>query len=717
MSTASAVRTRIEEDVVPDEAFVDLEAGDFSFWPARVWRFRHSNPANPRVSLNWSFELPSGGFSTDSEHIVLLEGFKTVVWGMLTNDAYGKRLSIGTLGSMVGGIREAFRWFAWQGLGDFGEISAAEQERYLDVLPRLILARDEVYPGFAAEGYSYGYYSRPATAETHGTSEEEDEEEVPSTADQTQEDGGFSYCQVANRISVIYYIHAQRSLLAKRGLPVFAPAPFKGKTVGEVSAGLAEYVVNRIPALPQAVSLPLLTEVLRWIDDVGPQVARVHLEYQRARLKGSDSLAAAFTMLDELGFSNEQVAPLPWRERVEDQGEELADPVSSGYHRMRLAALMYRDACVLALQYLAGLRISEVCSPMVLKQKVDGLPSCLYKRVSPDGMMDLYFLKGVLVKSRRHPKSTEWVIGCAPSGSSRVPALVTALDQLHDLFSPFLSDDKEMPLFLHFANRFGLPKSAMSVVRAEGITLQRGARRYIRCFVDLSKLPDFDRFGNSLVRYRETRGQCIRTHQGRKTFADFCLKTRKSALSPLSFHFGHLTESVTYKGYYEPVQRLQDDLESMAHSATVDFFVSRSEGRVVFGNMADAVRRFFDEFELNSIEDVRLLRARVKEIVIAHDIRIFFSDYGNCFISVAPMESRCQSAAGGVSWMLKRPNYITRSVSMCGGCNCFVLDESHLPYWENRAETWREAAKDPRNRVAVGKYQQSVVILRLFERR
>lgn len=716
MLTASAVPTRVEDDVIPDEAFVDLEAGDFSFWLARVWRFRHSNPARPMVSLNWAFELPSGGFSTDPEHVVLLEGFKTVVWGMLTNAAYGKRLSIGSLGSMSGGIREGFRWFVWRGLSDFAQVSAAVQEEYLNVLPRLLLEREEVYPGFAAEGYRFGYYGRPATVEEEQRSDE-GEEEVPPTADPAQEDDGFSYSQVANRISVIYYIHAQRSLLAKRGLPVFTPAPFKGKTFGEVSAGIAEYVVNRIPALPQAVSLPLLTEVLTWIDDVGPQVTRVHLTYQGEGLRRSDSLDAAFTMLDEAGFSNERLALLPWRERPEDRGEELADPVASGYHRMRLAALMYRDACVLALQYLAGLRISEVCSPMVLKQKVDGLPSCLYKRVSPDGMMDLYFLKGVLVKSRKRPQPTDWVIGCAPSGSNKVPVLVKALDQLHDLFSPFFSEDKEMPLFVHFANPLGLPKGEASVVGADGTALQRGCRRFIRCFVDLSKLPDFDRFGNNLVRYRETRGQCIRTHQGRKTFADFCLKTRKSALSPLSFHYGHLTEAVTYKGYYEPIQRLEDDLENMAHSATVDFFVSRSEGKVVLGNMADAVRRFFDEFELNSIEDVRLLRERVKEIVIAHDIRIFFSDYGNCFISVAPLESRCQRAAGGVSWMLKRPNYISRSVSMCGGCNCFVLDESHLPYWENRAETWREAAMDPRNRVAVGRYQQSVVILRLFERR
>lgn len=702
---------------VPEEAFVDLEAPDFNyFWGARVWRFRHSNPADQVMSMNWRFALPSGGFSTDPQFYILLEGFKTVVWGMLTNNAYGKRLSVGTLCSMGGGIREAFRWFVWQGISDFSQVSPAVQEQYLDLLPQLILTKEEVYPGFVAGG-RFGRAIPSLDDAEEEEAQDAEEVEVNGKEVATQEDDGASYSQVANRLGVFYYIHAQRSLLKRRGLPVFNPPPFMGKSFGEVSSGLAKWVISRIPALPRAVSLPLLTEVLRWVDDVGPLVTQAHLSFQSALLEGRISPRAAVNELEAAGFSEERLALIPWRERLEDGHNEWGDPVGSGSHRMRLALLMYRDACVLALQYLAGLRISEVCSPMVLKHKVNGLPSCLYKRVSPDGMMDLYFLKGMLVKGRRNPKPNDWVIGCAPCGSDKVPALVRALNQLHDLFSPFIAEDEESPLFVHFSNGWGMPRSVDSLVRADGIALQRGSRRFLRCFVDLSKLPDFDRFGNSLVRYRDSRGECIRTHQGRKTFADYCLKTRKSALSPLSFHFGHLTESVTYKGYYEPIQRLEDDLENMAYSATVDFFVSRSEGKVVFGSMAVAVQRFFDDFGLNSIKDVQALRAKVEEIVLVHDIRIFFNDYGNCLISVAPLESRCQKAAGGASWLLKRPDYVGRNDSMCSGCNCFLLDRSHLQYWESRAEIWKEAAKDPTNRVAVKRFQQSRAVLRLFKGR
>ena len=715
MTATALAREALTENGVLQEAFVDLECPDFdSFWTARVWRFYHTNPANHLVALNWHFPLPSREFSTDPKFNVLLEGFRTVVWGMLTNDAYGKRLSVGTLCSIGGGVREAFRWFVWKRIGDFSQITPEVQQQYLDVLPKLILAKDEVYPGFVAEG-QFGHPVSSAGLDSDDTDEIAD---VQTEDESMLEDEGFSYSQVANRIGLFYYIHAQRRLLQERGLPVFLRSPFNGKSFGEQSRSLAEWVVKRIPALPPAVSLPLLNEVMRWVDEVGAKVADAHRTYQSAVLtRRRKALAAAFDKLDEAGFSEQRLALIPWRERFEQGGNALGNPVGFEPHRMRLAVLMYRDACVLSVQYLAGLRISEVCSPKVFKRKVNGLASCLYNRVSPDGMMDLYFLKGLLVKGRSRPVAKDWVIGCVPRGTNQVPVLVKALNQLHDVFSSFYSDEKEMPLFLHFSNGWGMPRDKRSVVQADGVALQRGCRRFLRCFVDLSELPDFDDLGNSLVRYRDSRGQCIRTHQGRKTFAEYCLKTSKSTLSALSFHYGHITEAITYAGYFQPIQRFAEELETMAYSATVDFFVSRAEGRPVFGKMAKSIDRFLKEFGLKSIKDLKPLREKVEGIVIAHDIRIFFHVDGNCFISALPMKSRCQEAAGGASWMLRRPNYMTKTAAMCGGCDCYLLDESHLPYWKSREESWRDAARDPTNFVAVATFKQSQNVLRYFKKK
>jgi hypothetical protein len=450
-------RHALADDTILEEAFVDLKHPDFdAFWRARRWKFRHSNPANRVMTLSWHFALPTGEFSTDLKFLVLLESFKTVVWGMLANEAYGKRLSVGTLTSIGGGMREAFRWFVWKNIKDFSRIGPAVQQQYLDVLPQLILAKHEVYPDFVAEG-QFGHPLKVPGFEDDG-----DEDELPGElkngSELSSEDEGFSYSQVANRLAIFYYIHAQRKLLKERNLPVFEAKPFGGKSFGEQTRSLAEWVIKRIPALPPSVSLPMLNEVVRWVDEVGPSVARAHRAFQAAVARGRRSLlTASFNQIDVAGFSERTLALIPWRERSEEGGNGLGDPVGQDHHRMRLALLMYRDACVLALQYLAGLRISEVCSPHVLKRKKDGLASCIYKRESPNGLLDLFFLRGKLLKGRDDPIEKDWVIGCVPRGSKVLPVIVRALNQLHDVFSPFFSDTTEMPLFLHFGNRWGMP--------------------------------------------------------------------------------------------------------------------------------------------------------------------------------------------------------------------------------------------------------------------
>lgn len=714
---ALAQRHAENAKAIQQEAFVDLDRPDFdAFWLALVWKFHHSNPATPVFVIHWHFELPTGEFSTDLKYCVLLESFKTVVWGMLTNEAYGKRLSVGTLASVSSGMREAFRWLVWMNIKDFSRITTAVQKKYLDVLPKLILTKNEVYPNFVAKGKFVRFTKSAAPA----MERDEDElgGEIQASGELLVEDEGFSYAQVANRLAIFYYAHAQRKLLKERELPVFTERPFGGKAFGDVASSLAHWVIKRIPALPPSVSLPMLHEVMRWVDEVGPKVARAHRKFQSAvALKRRKLLAAAFDDVDDAGFSEQRLELIPWRERLEEGGGAHGTPVLYDHHRMRLALVMYRDACVLALQYLAGLRISEVCSPLVFKAKFDGLASCMYKRESPNGLLDLYFLRGRLLKGREYPLEKDWVIGCVPRGSKELPVVVRALNILHDVFSPFFSDTEPLPLFLNFNNRWGMPVESSSIVPADGVALLRGCRRFFRCFVDLSQLPDFDDFGNSLALYRDTRGECVRTHQGRKTFAEYCLKTSKSNLSPLSYHFGHLTEAITEAGYFQPIQRFGQELEAMAYSATVDFFVSRAEGRPVFGKMATVIERFLKDFGLRSINDMKVLREKVEGIVVANDIRIFFHSDGNCFIGALPMESRCQEAAGGASWMLRRPNYMTRTTTMCGGCGCYLLDDSHLAYWEHREAEWREAARDPFNFVAVKIHQQSQAVLRFFKRK
>lgn len=696
-----------------DKEFLALSDAHELFMGRVKWKLRHTNPANPVVEINWSFTLPSGGYSTDPENHALYTGFRVVVWGMIVNLRYGKALSLGTLGAVMAGVRELFRWLVWKGVRDFSEISQALQAAYLRDIPTLVLNRQSFYGLAATEGYS----------EVGDGSEDLDDEDVSPDVqlggleiveDSEEQEDGFTYAQVSSRILPLYYIYAQRRTLEDQGLPVIFDKPFSGDSAGVIASKLSKHVVNRLPALPEAVCLPLLSEVIYWIDELGPKIVRSLGIYLGAREASSDYPKHIDQSLD-LEFIEDRLSAVPWREpRFAGDLDTVGGPVTVS-HRLRIAVLSLRDACVLAIQFLAGFRISEVCSVTASSSLATGLPSCLSKRSSPDGIYDMYFLSGEVVKGRTARNEADWVVGCVIKGSNELPLIVRAVAILHQLFAPYLSRDAETPLFLNFGNPVGIPVDKAFVVPADGVALLRGMRRFIRCFVNLADLPDFDNDGVSLVRYRESRGQCIRSHQGRKTFGTYCLSTRESSLQAVSSHFRHLSVWITLDGYYSSVARMKSEIEKMRYSGTVDFFVSATAGMRVFGNMAEAVEKFIQQYGLRDVEDEDDLRAVIENIVRMHDIPIHFNGAGDCHIKARPMESRCQEAGAGPSWMRDVPNYVTRSVSMCLGCGCFGLHRGHLPFYLHREEKYRDAAADPTNRVAVERYEQTRKIILLIQ--
>jgi hypothetical protein len=599
----------------------------------------------------------------------------------------------------------------------FQDLTPQNQRDFVAALPVLLTNREEIYPGFRQYGYSVGYHSPSLTEGDTEADDDDVEDEISDEdviADLDSEDCGYSYHQVSNRLRVLSFIHGQRKLIKKRGIPMFNKPPFDGEAYGTVASRITPYVINRLPAVPEAVALPLLSAVLDWVDRIGPTLAAAHQRYQCA-IWGNDKrlMKMAMREIDSLGFDYATLSKLPWKERPAVPGSD--EPNLSDSHRVRLSALMYRDACVLALQYLVGPRVSEICSAIVSRQKKKGLPSCVYKRESPDGHFDIYFLKGKIKKGLPRPVDHDWAVGLAPRGAKHLPLVVRAVTHLHTMWAALNPDTEEYSLFQNFSNRKAMPLDLRHVVPATGMALQRGIRRFVRCFVDLSGLPDFDDFGNDLRPYRDSRGQCIRNHQGRKTFAEYALRTRDSALEALSDHYGHFNTVITYKGYYEPIQRQASELDDMQLSATVNFFVSRAHGKKVFGNMAKQIDSFVSDNGLGDIKDIGVLRDKIKDLVVVHDIRIFFGSHGACFISASPLKSRCRQSGGQVSFLFRTPDYESRSIEMCCGCDCLAVDASNLHYYEKRMETNRVAAGDPTNRTAVARFQTSARIVKAIK--
>lgn len=743
-----AVRDDLTGIPFAESRLIELTTTDYGFWANKKWKFGSSNSAKPVETINWEFSLPDGSLSTSDQHVLLLEGFKTVVWGVLASHDGGKPLKTGSCGPIMVGVRELFRWLVWRGIENFAELTDSVHQAYLEVLPEIILRREEFYPGFVPEGSNFSVqHKRSAGASDASEWPEEDSElEAENSAAESMaaediddsdfgsEDEGYSYAQLTLRLRTLYFISFQRRLLERRNIPCFKFSPFKGKSYGEVASKIVPHVIKRIKALPEAVALPVTSAAAHWADLKGSEMAASCQRYVvGAREDNSKLTGMAVRELEGLGFSADAIRLLPWKERT----DATDNPPDSDYslepgtasvgvcepsqlhvsHRVRLAMLMFRDACTLLLLFLVGMRISEVCSIRASRLKVGGLPSCIIKRESPDGLYDIYLLKGIVVKNRSRASSHEWAIGMMPRDTAELPICVKALNHLHTMWSEYYPTDAESPMFLHFSNGVGLARNPANLVGADGVTLQRGLRRFIRCFVDLSGLPDFDDYGNRLSEYRDSAGQNIRTHQGRKTFAEHVLQTRASAAEALRLHYGHMSKFILYHGYFEPAQRQLNDYERMLESATVNFFVSQVEGVAVFGNIAPAVQSFLADNNLADIHDLDKLRDSVSQLVKVHGIRVYFGEHGACLMTVAPSKSRCRVASNTESWMTTQPDFTSRSYSMCTGCDCFTAGKNHLPFWKARAASYSEAAKDPVNRVAVTRYQISVKVVKAIEAR
>jgi len=260
-------------DIRFDESrLIELTTADYGFWGNKKWKFPTGNPANPVETINWEFSLPDGNLSTSDVHVLLLEGFKTVVWGTLTNYDGGKRLRTGSCGAIMVGVRELFRWLVWRGIDNFAELDDSVQQAYLEALSDIILRRDEFYPGFVAEGFRCSVSAgKPMVGRSNVFEQSEEASELDddtvaaeSIASESMddsefvaEDEGFSYAQLTLRLRTLYFISQQRRLLKRRNIGCFTRAPFKGKAFGEIASKIVPHVIKRIKALPEAVALPV----------------------------------------------------------------------------------------------------------------------------------------------------------------------------------------------------------------------------------------------------------------------------------------------------------------------------------------------------------------------------------------------------------------------------------------------------------------------------
>ncbi|QPS42847.1 hypothetical protein I6G56_14815 [Burkholderia humptydooensis] len=684
-------------------------------WTDFVWRFVNTTPGQ-KNNIFWDFLLPDGTRSTDKQNKVLLESFREVCWGMLQDGGwYGRTFSVGSAVRMNVGVKELFCWMNYNGLTDLGELTREHWKQYLADLPTLIMDRERFYEDAQSLSDSCENIESVEEADEYDDTQDEDDEEardfdqvlkgqkVEDDELALDDDDEITYGRVNNRVQTAYLIYAQRARVHARGFPCCDLLPFSGRKLADVTGEIARYVIKRIPPLPDEISHPLLEAALAWVDLYSTDILALQTSYLDAR---TDALARGVSRAQATKLGREAIADFsftargpdgaPWREKLESFNVLIQDGHDTTYRRvetLRYFCNRVSSAATTVLQYMVGLRGNEICGLEAGWDEQEGLPSCVVRKYSSSGLLEMFFVRGLVSKGRPSPQNDDWLLGCRPAGATYLPPPVRALCVLEKLFAPWRKLGERTELIVSFSASRGVAWLPSSIGRFTVGALRRGFKNFVLSELDVSRLPLESKRGEDLTAYIQTKGRNILPSQGRKTFAAYILDARSSLLPAVRQHFKHYSEATTESAYYPTEARLRNEIEAVVSSETINFFVSVIQGKKLEGRMGDIIAKYFNEEQFTSASTFAELVDRVADVVTTHDLRIYFSEYGNCFIRANPLESRCRAASETIGWGATTPDFNIRNPGMCAGCGCFAIDSSHRIFWVKRYEHYSSMFK------------------------
>lgn len=667
-------------DFIPPRGLQNLRVSPQSLWTDPRWRLENPTPGLSDVCsiLRWDIDLPDGSSLLDIKWSVLLDSMRRFIWSLLVDPREGKCMKATSMATTSQMIKLLIRWMVANGYQSISELDNEASWEYVEYVSEV---------------------------------SKEDEGVMPTVSG------------VWARLHIISLLHKQSAALVEAGIAPMPVPPFDGRSTFDVAKEVAVRVKNFIPPLPDAVALPMMAAAERLIGIPAGDVISLQEIYLTAYRQGGPgnhigpgkSLpcrtnatripVASFQFSILPGESTPWRIPIDTRPRRGSQDDFVVE--------IRELIMDIRNACVIVLQSHVGQRISEV---MGLKAGVNpetGLPSCIVLRTSRTGLNTVFYLKGLV--SKIHSREMEWVIGARPADSAYIPPPVRALIVLEQLFHPWRELGERDDLIVSFVSNRGLPKGKDSIGRPFSAKVGLGQKDFLRRYVDLGVLgdsPDVDI-------YRD--GQVLRTHQWRKTFALYVIRTDSRMLPHISQHFKHLSLAMTEQGYIGNDPELIEAMDSVRQQLTARLFFEAATGKTAYAGHMAALIEEHRAMLAQLIQDKEAAPAyrAVEEWVIENDLRFWFADHGKCLIRLRPDAARCHQLAGAKDWRNDRPNFEYQEPSVCIGCECFLIDGEHTEFWKQRYHSNQRAVMNAERigrgdefYVARQRARQSAAILR-----
>lgn len=522
-------------------------------------------------------------------------------------------------------------------------------------------------------------------------------------------------------LQVLATIYRQSSALEDAGVEPMPEAPYDGDSPWSVAQEAANTEDGWIPPLPDAVALRMLAECNRWLGQPFDDIVVVRdllLSTSPASAKATAVRRPVETMLSEFEFGTVPGEAAPWWAWPEP--DETNKDTTRNSREVRKLITYAASACVTLVQGTTGMRISEIAALRAGVNPETGLPRYVKTERSKTGLNELFFLESQVTKIHGG-KMMRWVIGMRPAGATYLPPPVQALLRLEHLLAPW-RDAARLPwLFLVPGTGSSLqrPRKADAVRPASRNHIAHCMKRFAGQCGGLNQLPDELKTPSGTVDLRRYKAGGIKTHQWRKTFALYVLRTDPKMLPAIAQHFKHMSLLMTEQGYIGNDPELLESFDSVRRQRTVEFLLHQATGSdAIAGGMAELVREHRERLRAVIGESVgQEAYDRMEAWVLEGDLRIWYGEHGKCLMSLTPGNARCHTLGATDPWFKREPNYAHRSPTVCGGCKCFAVDGEHVDFWQKRHRKHSgllaaERAHSGEYRVALERVRQSAAILR-----
>lgn len=607
-----------------------IKVSDKSCWDDAAWRFPSKTAGKREPVVLWDFDMPDGSVFTDPKWSRLLEMCKRFIWSLRSANNRGAQIKDATIADIGFGLRYLVRWMATAGVSSFAELDAD-------------LASD--------------FVAHLVADKANGS-----EEDVTPT-------------KLAVHLDVLVRIYEQRAALSRVDGAAMPEHPFAGEAAYAVARTLGSRVAGAIPPVPDPVFLPVVSKAMSWLG----APADLIVEWSRAyHAKNGET---ARTSNSYSYWLNRELNRI-WSEVPDPAIDPLRGWTKSGeelemteIRRMRRLIHDLRSACTIVLQAMLGMRISEVAG--LKAEPVDpetGWPACVEVRPSASGLNEIFYVRGRVFKGRHQFQEVEWVAGSRPVGTDVIPPPVEAILVLERLFRPCRDARHLSDLILSTRAFWHDPTTE---ARPNGVfsdDLRKGQVRFMQDFVDLPEA------------YRDWN---LTTHQWRKAFAQYVIRSDERLLPALSDHFKHMSLAMTEQGYLGSDPELLGLLDDVAtrEAARLLFDAVNGTGRVA-GKMADTIRDNAASIEAlmgtDGSDADRL--ARLTSAVAEDDVRVWGAAWGACLFRAET--ARCHHQAGGAfDLAARRPRYSHRQPGVCCSCSNLLVSDAHEGFWKERYAT------------------------------